>query len=199
MGTGPYNGTRVFCGAACEWNGSACGDRMPGGYPTPANDSLVALVAAGSPLPRNGPTKISFYGDSITWLDLYEGVIARALATGPGTAGLNVTLIDQGINGGTVTDLVVGYSPWGHLDPHLPQSNITFAETVARDRPDIIAIQIGENDVMQQPNRGENVTVYAQVLRDQIVRVAKASGARVYLATISVIGEEVDNVRYEWR
>ena len=121
------------------------------------------------------------YGDSITWLDLYEGVIAKALKAGAGTKDLNVTLIDQGINGGTVTDLVVGYSPWGHLDPHRPQSNISFAETVARDKPDIIAVQIGENDVMQQPSRGEDVTVYSEVLREKIVKVAKASGAKVYL------------------
>lgn len=53
------------------------------------------------------------------------------------------------------TDMIV-YR--GHLDPHKPQSNISFAETIARDKPDIIAIQIGENDVMQQPSRGENVS-----------------------------------------
>jgi hypothetical protein len=125
----------------------------------------------------------------------YEGVISKALKAGEGTKALNITLIDQGINGGTVTDLVTGYSPWyllvlsaylattrckeknclaalsscaeltacmmrcrGHLDPHEPQSNISFAATIARDKPDIIAIQIGENDVMQQPSRGENVS-----------------------------------------
>jgi hypothetical protein len=30
------------------------------------------------------------------------------------------------------------------------QSNITFAETIARDKPDYVAIQIGVNDVWQQ-------------------------------------------------
>ena len=84
----------------------------------------------------------------------------------------------------------------GHLDPHAPQSNITFAQTIARDKPDIIAIQIGENDVMQQPTRGENVSYYTEVLREQVVKVAKASGAKVYLATISVIGEEVNNTNH---
>ena len=51
----------------------------------------------------------------------------------------------------------------GHLDPHKPQSNITFAQTIARDKPDIIGIQIGENDVMQQPSRGENVSCVLDV------------------------------------
>ena len=97
------------------------------------------------------------------WLNLYEGVIAAALKTGSGTKGLTVNLIDQGVNGGTVTDLVRGWSPWGHLDPHEPQSNITFAQTIARDKPDVVAIEIGVNDVWQQPARGENSSVYAQV------------------------------------
>lgn len=82
---------------------------------------------------------------------------------GAGTQDLNVNLIDQGVNGGTVTDLVRGWSPWGHLDPHVPQTNITFAQTISRDKPDIVAIQIGVNDVWQQPSRGENTSVYSQV------------------------------------
>jgi hypothetical protein len=36
----------------------------------PANDSLVELVSAGTPLPKDKPTVISFYGDSITFLNL---------------------------------------------------------------------------------------------------------------------------------
>eukprot|EP00037_Helgoeca_nana_P018723 m.180465 g.180465 ORF g.180465 m.180465 type:complete len:455 (-) comp24561_c0_seq4:235-1599(-) len=190
VGTGPYTGAHVYCANACAWNGTKCIDRSPTGYPIPDNSSLVSLVGVGTPLSKN--TTISFYGDSITWLDLYEGVIAQALKIGAGTHGLTVNLIDQGINGGTVTDLVRGWSQWGHLDPHQPQTNITFAQTLARDKPDIVAVQIGVNDVWQQPAHGENSSVYAQVLRDEIVKVALASGAKVYLASISVIGEEID-------
>jgi hypothetical protein len=69
-------------------------------------------------------------------------VLGNALAAGAGTKGIKFDLIDQGVNGGTVTDLVRGFSPWGHLDPSKPQSNITFAETIARDKPDIVAIQV---------------------------------------------------------
>lgn len=46
------------------------------------------------------------------WVVRYEGVISKALKDGEGTKSLNVTLIDQGVNGGTVTDLVAGFSPW---------------------------------------------------------------------------------------
>lgn len=63
----------------------------------PDNSSLAALVGSGSPLLRRGskPLAISFYGDSITWLGLYEGVIASALKSSPFTNHLNVTLINQ--------------------------------------------------------------------------------------------------------
>jgi hypothetical protein len=61
----------------------------------------------------------------------------------PDTKGLDVTLIDQGVNGGTVTDLVRGFSPWGHLDPHQPQSNITFEQTILRDKPDVCSSFLG--------------------------------------------------------
>jgi lysophospholipase L1-like esterase len=201
VGKPPYDGTKVYCANACTWNGTACNGRKPTGYPLPANDSLVALVGPDTPLAKLtthalGQLKWSFYGDSITWLNLYEGVISKALAASPATQGLNISLIDQGVNGGTVTDLVAGFSPWGHLDPHVKQTNISFAETLKRDQPDIIGIQIGENDVMQQPSRGENVSVYTEVLREQVVKVAQATGAKVYLATISVIGEEVNNTNH---
>ena len=78
----------------------------------PPNTSLVKLVGAASPLKSNPPKKISFYGDSITWLGLYEGVINKALESGRGTKNLSIELINQGVNGGTVSDLVIGYSPW---------------------------------------------------------------------------------------
>lgn len=199
VGSPPYlNGTHVFCAEACHWNATPyaladgfCETRIPAGYAMPQNQSLQELVGPQTPLRSN--LKISFYGDSITFLNIYERVIADAIAHGAGTKGLvNITLIDQGCNGGTVTDLVRGYGPWGHLDPHQPQTNITFEQTVARDKPDIVAVQIGVNDVWQQPKRGENVSVYANVLQNQIVKVAKQLGAAVYLVSISEIGEKTD-------
>ena len=204
VGTGPYtNGTTAYCAEACVWNDTAsalgadgyCATRssLTGGtgYPMPSNESIIKLVGPSTPLKSH--TKLSFYGDSITFLDRYESILRAAIASGPGTSTMtNITLINQGVNGGTVTDLVKGYSPWGHLDPHEKQTNVTFAETIARDKPDVVAIQIGVNDVWQQPQRGEDVSTYADVLQHQIVQVAKQSGAKVYLMSISIIGEKTD-------
>lgn len=155
VGAGPYNGSKVYCAAACAWNGSSCLDRKPAAYPMPANDSLLQLAGAGSPLRKldgigGAPgVRISFYGDSITWVNQYEPVISKALAAGSGTEKLNITINNQGINGGTAGDLERrGFSPWGHLDPASKQTNITFAETLLRDKPQVVGIQIGINDFM---------------------------------------------------
>lgn len=158
-------------------------------------------------------------GDSITWLGLYEQIIASALASGPGTSNLKSRLINQGVDGGTVKDLgtsllrdslsafpdrvtclpphaVRGYSPWGHLDPFVPQTNITFAQTLARDHPDVVGVQIGINDVWQAgPGCGDrcsNVSEFVRVLAQDIIAPARALGARVYLASVSTIGEKAN-------
>lgn len=159
----------------------------------PDNSSIVALTAETSPLAGADWLTISFYGDSITWLDLYEQVLAAALADGPGTANVSVRIINQGVDGGTARDLVIGYSPWGHLNPWLPQTNITYVQTLDQDMPDIVAIQIGINDVWQAgPGCGarcSNVTEFVSVLRDDLITPAQSRGARVYLASVSTIGE----------
>jgi hypothetical protein len=74
-------------------------------YPLPSNATLEALVSSGSLLNSSDWITISWYGDSITWLGLYETQIAAALASGPGTQGLKARLINQGVDGGTVKDL----------------------------------------------------------------------------------------------
>lgn len=85
--------------------------------------------------------------------DPQEPLIAAAIQRGEATRNLSVTVVNQGVNGGTVKDLVVGYSPWGHLDPSFPRTNITFNETLwggsPNGRPDIAGVQIGINDVWQ--------------------------------------------------
>eukprot|EP01047_Picozoa_sp_COSAG01_P043349 COSAG01_NODE_3844_length_5645_cov_8.301479_3_plen_332_part_00 len=135
VGVGPYNGTRVYCAAACVWNGTACNDRSPSAYTMPSNASLLALSGPSSPLLHMRNVVWSFYGDSITWVNRFEPVIQRHLAGGEGTQGLNISLRNQGINGGTAADLLTrGFSPWGHLDPTKKQSNISFQQTLERDR-----------------------------------------------------------------
>jgi len=63
-------------------------------------------------------------------LGVYEKVISDAFANGEGTKKAAIRVINQGVNGGTIKDLVKGYSPWGHLNPNLPPSNITYVGTL---------------------------------------------------------------------
>jgi hypothetical protein len=115
------NGTAATCGRsprfcewACAWNQAHCISTWA--YPMPANESLVALGAAGSPLTQDN-LNIFFYGDSITWLNKFEPLIDAAIKSGPGTSKLQgVQLVNQGETGGTVLDVVNGTSPWGRLD-----------------------------------------------------------------------------------
>lgn len=201
VGAGPYNGSKVYCAAACAWNGSSCIDRKPAAYPMPANDSLIELAGAGSPLRKLDGTggapgvRISFYGDSITWVNQYEPVISKALAADSGTSELNITIHNQGINGGTAGDLERrGFSPWGHLDPSRKQTNITFAETLARDKPHVVGIQIGINDFMHFDPFASNASTIGTVYASIIATVRKTvPSAKLYMASISVDGEEIDN------
>ena len=171
VGTGPYNGSvKTYCAAACYSNGTACLDRKPAQYSMPKNDSLLLLADSGSPLRQLDGTggapgvRLSFYGDSITWVNRYEPVIAKALSSGSGTKTLNITIKNQGINGGTAGDLEHrGFSPWGHLNPMRPQSNISFEETLLQDKPQVVGVQIGINDFMHVDPYASNASAIGAV------------------------------------
>ena len=205
------NGTAATCGRsprfcewACAWNQSHCISTWA--YPMPANESLVALGAAGSPLTQDN-LNIFFYGDSITWLNKFEPLIDAAIKSGPGTSKLQgVQLVNQGENGGTVLDIVNGTSPWGRLDFDWPDHGLNFSGSIhglsCYGQPDIAGVMIGINDVWQgqnfpdpdsgvsSPGRGSNVSTFTRVLRDQVLKPAIAVGIRPYLVSVSVIGEK---------
>ena len=153
-------------------------------YPLPADENVRALVGPDTLLAQNA--RLVFFGDSITWLGLYEAVLEAALAASPTTKGLNISLVNEGVNGGTTSDLVLGFSPWGALVP-----NRTFAEVVALLQPTVVGFQIGINDVLQLPcgARCSNTTEFARILRTELIDVARATGAAVYVASVTVIGE----------
>eukprot|EP01052_Picozoa_sp_SAG31_P003583 SAG31_NODE_140_length_22731_cov_10.941410_7_plen_210_part_00 len=164
----------------------------------PDNSSLVSLSAAGSPLENLHQRKItwSFYGDSITWVNTFEPVIKQAFEK---TEAFNVSLINQGINGGTAGDVLRrGSSPWGHLDPFKKPSNISFVDTLRRDEPDVVGLQIGINDYMQHRQDELNTTAYGADL-DQLIAVIQQTLPKVelYMCTISVDGEEIDNKNHQ--
>ena len=92
----------------------------------------------------------------------------RSIADGPGLSAnracaasklANVSIINQGENGGTVKDLVSGTSPWGRLDFDWPVHGLNFSGSIhglsAYGKPDIAGIMIGINDNLQgQVNPG---------------------------------------------
>jgi hypothetical protein len=92
--------TAAFCAQACAWNGTGCAQHD--GYPAPGNSSLVALGGPASPLVTTDNLVVFFYGDSITWLDMYEPLLRAAVASGPGTRNINISFVNQGVNGATI-------------------------------------------------------------------------------------------------
>ena len=183
--------TPTYCAQACFWNVSTNLCNSVDNYPQPSNASLVDLVGPNSPLTNY--LTISFYGDSITWLDKYEPIIIDAIGASPHTQNLSLRIFNQGVNGGTVKDVVLGYSPWGHLNPSRPLMNTTFVQTLDEDKPNIVVLQIGINDVWQAgPNckdRCSNVTEFVRVIREEIASPVFARGALLVLASVSTIGE----------
>jgi len=180
-----------FCSQACSWNATSASCVSADKYPVPSNASLAELVGPQSPLVDL--LTISFYGDSITFLDLYQPIIEDAIGVSPYTKNLSIRVFNQGVNGGTVKDLLLGYSPWGHLNPDRPAANTTFLQTLDEDKPNIVVLQIGINDVWQAGpdcgNRCSNVTEFVRVIREEIYAPVKARGARLVLASVSTIGE----------
>ena len=114
----------------------------------------------------------------------------------PDTSGVAVRVLNQGVNGGTLHDLILGYSPWGHLNPGLPQTNISFAQTLDADAPDYVVVQIGINDVWQAGPacgvRCSNVTAFPALFASGIAAPVAARKAQLVIASVSTIGEARD-------
>ena len=186
----------AYCAQACAWIAANSSCVSVDFYPLPSNSSLAALAGPDSPLRTANFITISFYGDSITFLDVYEPLISAALASSPYTSSAAVRILNQGVNGGTLHDLILGYSPWGHLDPSRPQSNISFDETLVRDAPDYVVVQIGINDVWQAgPGCGvrcSNASAFAALFARGIAAPVAARGAQLVVASVSTIGEARD-------
>eukprot|EP00824_Muranothrix_gubernata_P015340 TRINITY_DN318_c0_g1_i1.p1 TRINITY_DN318_c0_g1~~TRINITY_DN318_c0_g1_i1.p1 ORF type:complete len:316 (-),score=61.57 TRINITY_DN318_c0_g1_i1:28-921(-) len=167
-----------------------CATRQPfspvglSGYPDPDTAFLRELVGEDTPLQQND--RISFFGDSITWLGGYIGLLRDALGMSAFTSHLNVTLINRGINGGKVTDVRDGGTLYG-------ETYASFTDALAQDKPTIVVIYVGINDVWRGCyTNGTLPDVFDSVLRGLTQR-GLAAGARLALATVSVIGERWDD------
>ena len=132
------------------------------------------LTGAGSPLTTG--TRIVFFGDSITWQNSYISLLNSAIASGAGTQGKTITLINRGINGGGVEQVRDG-APGSGYPGNTPQAS--FASLLTSDQADIAVVFIGINDVGW---RNTTPAAYEQGLRD-LAATAAAQGVTLIFAT----------------
>ena len=144
-----------------------------------ANPGLKELTGDSTPLKAG--QKIAIYGDSITMQGGYVKMMAKALALSDRTKGLKVTLFKHGLNGGRVPTVLAGKCPWGKLGG-------TMAELLDKDKADVVVIFLGINDVWHG-KKGTNPKDFRSGLK-KMVEMARRAGAKVVLATPTMIGEK---------
>jgi lysophospholipase L1-like esterase len=131
------------------------------------------LTAAGTPLTTG--TRIVFFGDSITWQNNYINLLNAAIASGAGTQGKTITLINRGINSGTTANIRDGVNGL----------QASFASLLDSDQADIAVVYIGINDIWWA---GTTAAAYEQGLRD-MAATAVAKGIPLIFATPAALGE----------
>jgi lysophospholipase L1-like esterase len=112
------------------------------GHAARAADYEIAGLAGltGPETPLTAGLTIAFFGDSITMQGRYVRLIEQALAASGDTAGLGVRIARHGLNGGRVPDLLAGKSRKADF-------KASFADLLAREKPDVACVWIGVNDV----------------------------------------------------
>lgn len=137
-------------------------------------DHAARLAASARLLARALPSdaRVAFLGDSITQAGAHEGGYVDLLRRALVAARPDVTVIPAGISGNRVPDLLA-----------------RVERDVLAHHPTHVFVYIGINDVWHSLNgRGTPRDEYAAGLRTLCARL-EAAGARVALATPSVIGE----------
>ncbi len=135
---------------------------------------------------------LTFFGDSITWQHRYLGKIEAALADGTGTKARTIRLVNRGINGGGVRDLRNGSTGnaraggIGGAAGNSPQA--AFADILREDRPRVVVVYIGINDITW---RGTTPEQFEEVLRE-LVRQIRSADALPVLATPALAQERPD-------
>jgi len=155
----------------------------------PSSVFLNSLISIDSPLVKLSiirPVKIIFFGDSITYLGLYQQIIIDKIKSS--TSFVNdISIINKGLNGGTIKDLIIGISPWG-------KSEFSFLETLNEIKPDIVVVQIGLNDIYQKnncQNRCSDVVEFKRLLTEVISPSVKCIKAQLVLTSLTTIGENI--------
>ena len=148
---------------------------------------LMRLTGPRTPLKKD--MRIAFFGDSITWQNVYIGKIEKALSSGASTKSLGVRLINRGVNGGGVLSIRDGSPKAAYVSAsnrNGPQA--PFAEVLAADKADVAVVFIGINDVWWRKTSPES---FDKALRDLVAAAAKAKATMV-LATLTLKGEWPD-------
>lgn len=150
-------------------------------------DGRANLSGVNTPL-KDG-MRISFFGDSITWQNVYISEIQKALKTGVGTKGFDIDLFNHGINGGGVLSVRDGSEEAAYVDRNKRDGKQgPFANVIAADKANLAVVFIGINDVWWRETSLED---FEQALRD-LVSASEANRTSLVLATLSVYQEKPD-------
>lgn len=140
---------------------------------------------SGEDTPLKEGMKISVFGDSITWQNVFVSQIQSALDNGAGTQEKGIEVINRGINGGgvlSVRDGVTGSAYPGDT------AQASFSEVIASDEADIAVVFIGVNDVGWRNTSEQDFRLGLQNLADQ----AAQNGTKLVFASPTVRSELPD-------
>ena len=136
----------------------------------------------GPKSPIRPATTIAFFGDSLTWLGGYIAELERAIATDQTTQRRDIKLINRGINGGGVRQIVDG-SPDAAFPGSSPQK--PFATLLRDDQVGVAVVMIGINDVWW---RNTSEADFRADL-EKLATAAKEQHVRLVLCTMLGRGE----------
>jgi lysophospholipase L1-like esterase len=140
---------------------------------------LMAILVSASSFFQPPRKKVIFFGDSITeaavkpggYIQLMDSLIAA------GNKSSQYELVGAGISGNKIYDLY-----------------LRIEDDVIKQRPDIVVIYVGVNDVWHKASSGTG-TDYSKFGRfyEAVVNKLQAAGAKVIVCTPAVIGERTDH------
>jgi lysophospholipase L1-like esterase len=160
---------------------------LPGNAAEPAKPAAPAvstvnvdlLGSAKSPLRKTD--KLAFFGDSITMQGGFINLIEKSIKEGTATKTSSIAISRHGLNGGRVPTVLEGKSPWGNM-------NGTMQEHIDKEKPTVLVIFLGVNDVEHGAN-GTNPADYRAGL-EKMIGMGRKAGAVIVLCTPAVVGEQ---------
>jgi lysophospholipase L1-like esterase len=140
---------------------------------------LIAILLLASSFFQPPRKKVIFFGDSITEAAVKPGGYIRLMDSIISAANKSsqYELIGAGISGNKIYDLY-----------------LRIEDDVIKQRPDIVVIYVGVNDVWHKASSGTG-TDYSKFGRfyEAVVNKLQAAGAKVIICTPAVIGERTDH------